>query len=134
MIPSYRPCVASGVALDPEKLDTEKRGPKVALVTVHDEGSADVRSKNRWSASKEPDVVERLLRGEELEEVSREVGIEAHRLDQDPTFEMIWVRHSKRTLNRGQCREPVKGDRGGRLVGERQGTFTPERYVRVAMI
>ncbi len=52
----------------------------MALMTVNDEGSADFRSKNRWSASKKLDVVLRLLRGEKLEEVSREVGVEAHRL------------------------------------------------------
>ena len=50
------------------------------LMTVNDEGTADFRSNNRWSASKKLDVVLRLLRGEKLEEVSREVGVEAHRL------------------------------------------------------
>ncbi len=52
----------------------------MALMTVNDEGSTDFRSNNRWSASKKLDVVLRLLRGEKLEEVSREVGVEAHRL------------------------------------------------------
>ena len=52
----------------------------MALMTVNDEGTADARSSNRWSASKKLDVVLRLLRGEKLEEVSREVGVEAHRL------------------------------------------------------
>ena len=52
----------------------------MALMTVNDEGTADFRSNNRWSASKKLDVVLRLLRGEKLEEVSREVGVEAHRL------------------------------------------------------
>ena len=47
---------------------------------MNDEGSTDFRSKNRWSANKKLDVVLRLLRGEKLEEVSREVGVEAHRL------------------------------------------------------
>ena len=51
----------------------------MALMTVNDEGGADVRSNNRWSANKKLDVVLRLLRGEKLEEVSREVGVEAHR-------------------------------------------------------
>jgi transposase len=52
----------------------------MALMTVNDEGRADSRSNNRWSANKKLDVVLRLLRGEKLEEVSREVGVEAHRL------------------------------------------------------
>jgi transposase len=52
----------------------------MALMTVNDEGTADSRANNRWSANKKLDVVLRLLRGEKLEEVSREVGVEAHRL------------------------------------------------------
>jgi transposase len=52
----------------------------MALMTVSDEGTADFRSNNRWSANKKLDVVLRILRGEKLEEVSREVGVEAHRL------------------------------------------------------
>ena len=52
----------------------------MALMTVNDESGADFRSNNRWSANKKLDVVLRLLRGEKLEEVSREVGVEAHRL------------------------------------------------------
>ena len=51
------------------------------LMTVSDEGTADSRSNNRWSANKKLDVVLRLLRGEKLEEVGREVGVEAHRLE-----------------------------------------------------
>ncbi len=41
----------------------------MALMTVHDEGSGDVGSNARWSASKkmDMDVVLRLLRGEKLE-------------------------------------------------------------------
>jgi len=52
----------------------------MALMTVNDGEGTDVRSNNRWSASKKLDVVLRLLRDEKLEEVSREVGVEAHRL------------------------------------------------------
>lgn len=35
---------------------------------------------NRWSARKKADAVVRLLRGESLDELSREVRVEAHRL------------------------------------------------------
>jgi len=35
---------------------------------------------NRWSARKKADAVIRLLRGESLEELSRELRVEAHRL------------------------------------------------------
>jgi transposase len=38
------------------------------------------RSRPRWSAGKKTEVVLRLLRGESLEELSRELKVEAHRL------------------------------------------------------
>ena len=55
----------------------------MVLMSVNDESEQpqqDHRSKARWSASKKVDVVMRLLRGEGLDEVSRDVGVEAHRL------------------------------------------------------
>ncbi len=52
----------------------------MALMTVDSEGTGDSRSKSRWSAGRKMDVVLRLLRGEKLEELSRELGVEAHRL------------------------------------------------------
>lgn len=49
-----------------------------------DGGSAVVTAQrpheNRWSARKKADAVVRLLRGESLEELSRELRVEAHRL------------------------------------------------------
>ena len=44
------------------------------------EQTGDHRSRPRWSAGKKMDAVLRLLRGEPLEGLSRELGIEAHRL------------------------------------------------------
>ena len=52
----------------------------MALVTVNDDETDDPRSKPRWSAGKKLDVVLRLLRGEALDALSRELGVEAHRL------------------------------------------------------
>jgi transposase len=54
----------------------------MTLMTVnnHDEQGKDHRSQSRWSAGKKMDVVLRLLRGESLEELSRELKVEAHRL------------------------------------------------------
>jgi transposase len=54
----------------------------MALMTVnnHDEQGKDYRSQPRWSAAKKTEVVLRLLRGESLEELSRELKVEAHRL------------------------------------------------------
>jgi transposase len=40
----------------------------------------DHRSKPRWSANKKMDAVLRLLRGEPLDQLSRELEVEAHRL------------------------------------------------------
>lgn len=51
----------------------------MALMSVEHE-SQDHRSRPRWSANRKIDVVLRLLRGESLEDVSREVGVEVHRL------------------------------------------------------
>src|SRR5918912_341357 len=54
------------------------------VMTVNDENqsehSGDHRSQPRWSAGKKTDAVLRLLRGEPLEELSRELQVEAHRL------------------------------------------------------
>jgi transposase len=52
----------------------------MALVTVNDDDTEDFRSKPRWSAGKKMDAVLRLLRGESLDALSRELGVEAHRL------------------------------------------------------
>lgn len=52
----------------------------MTLMSVSSNEAGDFRSKPRWSANRKIDVVLRLLRGESLEEVSREVGVEAHRL------------------------------------------------------
>ncbi len=51
----------------------------MAFMTVQSEGAGASRSDNQWSASK-MDVVLRLLRGEKLEELSHELGVEAHRI------------------------------------------------------
>jgi transposase-like protein len=44
------------------------------------EPAGDYRSRPRWSAGKKMEAVLRLLRGEPLETLSRELGVEAHRL------------------------------------------------------
>jgi transposase len=54
----------------------------MTLMTVnnHNEQGKDYRSQPRWSAGKKTEAVLRLLRGESLEELSRELQVEAHRL------------------------------------------------------
>ena len=44
-------------------------------------GAGSLAPGQRWSASRKRDVVLRLLRGESLEALSREVGVEIYRLD-----------------------------------------------------
>ncbi len=44
-------------------------------------GSGALAPGQRWSASRKRDVVLRLLRGEPLDQVSREVGVEVYRLE-----------------------------------------------------
>ena len=55
---------ASGVGADPAAVGAEALAPG-----------------QRWNASRKRDVVLRLLRGESLEMVSREVGVELYRLE-----------------------------------------------------
>lgn len=52
----------------------------MGLMSVRDEGGGDFRGKPRLSANKKMDAVLRLLRGESLDQLSRELGVEAHRL------------------------------------------------------
>jgi hypothetical protein len=49
-------------------------------VNNHNEQGKDHRSQPRCSAGKKTNAVLRLLRGESLEELSRELKVEAHRL------------------------------------------------------
>jgi transposase len=55
--------------------------PVMAVNNENRHGQAgDHRSRPRWSAGKKMEAVLRLLRGESLEELSRELQVEAHRL------------------------------------------------------
>jgi transposase len=55
--------------------------PVMAVNENHEhEQAGDYRSRPRWSAGKKMEAVLRLLRGEPLEVLSRELGVEAHRL------------------------------------------------------
>jgi transposase-like protein len=55
--------------------------PVMAVNNQNQHGEAgDYRSRPRWSAGKKMDAVLRLLRGEPLEVLSRELGVEVHRL------------------------------------------------------
>ena len=59
----------------------EPGGRLESVPTARRPGRAPWRVGQRWSASRKRDVVLRLLRGESLEALSREAGVEIYRLD-----------------------------------------------------
>ena len=66
----------------------------------------------RWSVGRKRDVVLRLLRGESLEALSREVGVEIYRLED-------WRDRAVAGLERGlQARPPGRPRGGGARRGE----------------
>jgi hypothetical protein len=54
--------------------------PDLRPVDEGSDGEPDFGFRPRWSANRKMDVVMRLLRGEPLDELSRELGVEVHRL------------------------------------------------------
>jgi transposase len=72
------------------------------------EEAGDYRSRPRWSAGKKTDAVLRLLRGESLEVLSRELQVEAHRL-------AAWRDDSLESGKQG-----LKGQRPDRSPADRQ--------------
>jgi len=79
--------------------------------------AGDYRSRPRWSAGKKMDAVLRLLRGEPLETLSRELGVEAHRL-------AAW---REDFLEGGK--EGLKGQRPDRSPGDDRALRQAERKV-----
>ena len=79
-------------------------------------GAGGLAPGQRWSASRKRDVVLRLLRGESLDAVSREVGVELYRLE-------AWQARALGGLERGlkaQAGEPLAAelDAAKRHIGE----------------
>ena len=79
-------------------------------------GSGGLAPGQRWSASRKRDVVLRLLRGEPLDAVSREVGVEVYRLER-------WKARALAGLELGlkeQAGEPLAAelDAAKRHIGE----------------
>ena len=79
-------------------------------------GSGALAPGQRWSASRKRDVVLRLLRGESLDVVSREVGVELYRLE-------TWKARALAGLELGlkdQAGEPLAAelDAAKRHIGE----------------
>ena len=86
-------------------------------------GSGALAPGQRWSASRKRDVVLRLLRGESLDAVSREVGVEVYRLEAWKARALAGLERVCRTWERSRSalyarrvrvRRPERGDGPGR--------------------
>ena len=85
----------------------------------------DHRSRPRWSAGKKMDAVLRLLRGEPLEELSRELGVEAHRL---AAWRDDFLEGGKEGL-KGQRPDRFPEDRALRQAERKIGQLTMENEI-----
>jgi transposase-like protein len=99
----------------------------MALMTVHNhnEQGKDRRSRPRWSAGKKTDAVLRLLRGEPLEELSRELKVEAHRL---AAWRDEFLAAGKQGL-KGQRADRTPDDRALKQAERKIGQLTMENEV-----
>jgi transposase len=99
----------------------------MTLMTVnnHDEQGRDRRSQPRWSAGKKTDAVLRLLRGEPLEELSRELQVEAHRL---AAWRDDFLAAGKQGL-KGQRPDRAPDDRALKQAERKIGQLTMENEV-----
>jgi transposase len=89
------------------------------------EQAGNYRSRPRWSASKKVDAVLRLLRGEPLEVLSRELGVEAHRL---AAWRDDFLEGGKDAL-KGQRPDRSPDDRALRQAERKVGQLTMENEV-----
>ena len=90
-----------------------------------DEPTGDYRSRPRWSAGKKMEVVLRLLRGEPLEVLSRELGVEAHRL---AAWRDDFLEGGKEAL-KGQRPDRSPDDRALRQAERKVGQLTMENEI-----
>jgi transposase len=89
------------------------------------EQTGDDRSRPRWSAGKKMDAVLRLLRGEPLETLSRELGVEAHRL---AAWRDDFLDGGKEAL-KGQRPDRSGDDRALRQAERKIGQLTMENEI-----
>jgi transposase len=83
------------------------------------------RSRPRWSAGKKLEAVLRLLRGEPLEALSRELGVEAHRL---AAWRDDFLEGGKEAL-KGQRPDRSLDDRALRQAERKIGQLTMENEI-----
>ena len=89
------------------------------------EEAGDYRSRPRWSAGKKMEAVLRLLRGESLEELSRELQVEAHRL---AAWRDDFLESGKEGL-KGQRPDRSPDDRALRQAQRKIGQLTMENEI-----
>jgi transposase len=89
------------------------------------EQAGDYRSRPRCSAGKKMDAVLRLLRGEPLDVLSRELGVEAHRL---AAWRDDFLEGGKDAL-KGQRPDRSPDDRALRQAERKVGQLTMENEV-----
>ena len=94
-------------------------------VNNHNEQGKDYRSQPRWSAGKKSDAVLRLLRGEPLEELSRQLKVEAHRL---AAWRDDFLAAGKQGL-KGQRSDRSREDRALKQAERKIGQLTLENAV-----
>jgi transposase len=110
-------------------LDIEQAGAKMPVMAVHDEDqrerAGEDRSRPRWSEGKKMDAVLRLLRGEPMDVLSREFGVEAHRL---AAWRDDFLAGGKEAL-KGQRPDRSPDDRALRQAKRKIGQLTMENEV-----
>ena len=87
--------------------------------------TGDYRSRPRWSAGKKMDAVLRLLHGEPLDVLSRELGVEAHRL---AAWRDDFLESGKEGL-KGQRSDRSPDDRALKQAERKIGQLTMENEI-----
>jgi transposase len=86
----------------------------------------DHRSKPRWSANKKMDAVLRLLRGEPLDQLSRELEVEAHRL---AAWRDDFLEHGRQGLKAPRADRGDATDRRLKQAERKVGELTLENEI-----
>ena len=86
----------------------------------------DHHSKPRWSANKKMDAVLRLLRGEPLDELSRELEVEAHRL---AAWRDKFLEHGKQGLKASRTDRRDASERRLKQAERKVGELTLENEI-----
>src|SRR4029453_8970171 len=97
----------------------------VMAVNNENQQTGDHRSRPRWSAGKKMEAVLRLLRGEPLEALSRELGVEAHRL---AAWREDFLEGGKEAL-KGQRPDRSTDERALRQAERKVGQLTMENEI-----